>query len=125
MTDKNVGYIYTLNFALGQDKNISINGNFDKGSTPSEMSAELDKVMEALEKQRIKRLELPTAEGALEDQKERLEQEKKELAKLAGKSKLTTAEQSQASTHNSTIERLEEVIPKGEAFVAELRKKAA
>lgn len=125
MTDKNVGYIYNLNFALGQDKNITVTGNFEKSATSDEMSAELDKVMIALEKQRIKRLELPTAEGALNDQKERLATEKHELAKLGAKIKLSTAEQSQAAGHRSTIERLEEVIPKGEQFVAELRQKAA
>lgn len=125
MSDKNVGYLFTLNFALGQDKNVSVNGNFAKEATPADMSAELDKVFEALDKQRIKRLELPAVEGTLNDQKDRLEQEKKSLAKLAGKSKLTTAEQSQASQHHSTIERLEEVIPEGEIVLADLRKKAA
>ena len=125
MSDTKVGYIFTLNYALGQDKNISVNGNFAMDDSSEEMSKKLDTVFAACEKQRIKRMELPTAEQALEDQKARLDDEKKSLAKLAGKMKLSSSEQSQASTHNSTIERLEEVIPKGEAFVAELRLKAA
>ena len=122
---KKVGYMFTVNYAVGQDKNIQIVGNFPEGADPEVMGAEMDKVFSACEKQRVRRLELPTAQQALSDQKDRLETEKAALMELGKKPKLVGALQTQHTQHIETIRRLEEVIPKGEAFVAELELKAA
>lgn len=125
MSDKKVGYMFTVNYAVGQDKNIQIVGNFPEGADPEVMGAEMDKVFQACEKQRVKRLELPTAQQALADQVDRLATEKAALAELSKKPKLVGAAETQHRQHLETIRRLEEVIPKGESFVAELEKKAA
>lgn len=125
MSDKKVGYMFTVNYAVGQDKNIQIVGNFPEGADHETMGVEMDKVFQACEKQRVKRLELPTAQQALSDQIDRLTTEKAALAELAKKPKLVGALETQHRQHLETIRRLEEVIPKGEAFVAELEKKAA
>ena len=125
MTERKAGYVFTVAYAVGTDKNIQINGNFPLDASESEMTIELDKVFSACEKQRVKRLELPTARGALDDQIERLEEEKKALMELSVKPKLVGQESTQAKQHSETIRRLEEVIPKGMKFVADLEKKAA
>ena len=122
---KKVGYMFTVNYAVGTDKNIQVVGNFPEGADPECMGTELDKVFKAMDRQRLLRLQLPTAQEALSDQKERLEEEKKALAVLAAKPKLVGVAETYHKQHLETIRRLEEVIPKGEAFVAELEKKAA
>ena len=125
MSEKKVGYMFTVNYAVGQDKNIQIVGNFPEGADPEVMGAEMDKVFAAMERQRLLRLQIPTAREALEDQIERLEEEKKKLADFASRPRLVGAAQTQAEQAKETIRRLEEVIPKGRAFVEELEKKAA
>lgn len=128
MDKKEVGYLFNAEYALGQDKRITVSGNFPLNATVEDMTTEMDKVFSALDKQRIKRLELPTARQALADQKDKLEELKKEVGKLSLKKQagqLRTDEKSHLEGHTTTIARLEEIIPKGEEFVAELEKKAA
>ena len=122
---KKVGYMFTVNYAVGQDKNIQIVGNFSEGDTAEVMGEKMDTVFSALEKQRVRRLQLPTAKEALEDQIERLGEEKKKLSELAARPRLVGQAETQAKQHKETIRVLEEVIPKGIAFVAELELKAA
>lgn len=123
---KKSGYLFTVNYAVGTDKNIQIVGNFIEGDSSEVMGEKLDMVFKALDKQRIKRLQLPTAREALEDQIEKLEELKDKLAKAAASPvKLVGAAQTQHAQTVETIRHLEEVIPKGIGYVAELEKKAA
>lgn len=126
--ERKPGYQFSCTIDLGQGKQTQVIGNFYQNADVGEMTTELDKVWLALDKQRIKRLELPTAQQALEDQKGKLDELKKEVGKLTLRQqagKLSSAEKAQIDNHMATINRLEEVIPKGEEFVSELAKKAA
>lgn len=126
--ERKPGYQFSCTIDLGQGKQTQVIGNFYRDADVPEMTAELDKVWQALDKQRIKRLELPTAQQALSDQNDKLCELKTEVGKLSLKKQaghLTSAEKSQMENHLATIQRLEEVIPRGEAFVAELERKAA
>lgn len=122
--DRKVGYVFSMNMQVGQNKTISINGNFPLDATVQEMDLEMDKVFQALEIQETKRMKIPAVQGALEDQKERLLEEKKKLADLKAKPRLVGAEQHNVKALEETISRLEEVIPKGEQHLAELMQEA-
>lgn len=126
--DKKPGYICQINYELGNGKGINVHCNFVEGATSREMSAEMDTVFEALEMQRLKRLEIPAVRGKLEEQRERLRVEKENLQKLTLRSqagKLNSQEKSHFEQCRGNIEHFEKMIPEGEAFLAELEGKAA
>jgi chromosome segregation ATPase len=128
MDKKEVGYLFQVTQQLKQDLSINISGNFAKGATSQEMSTELDRCLEALAIQSLKRMKIPAVQDALEQQKERLTEEKAKLAQLQAKPRLVGAEQHNVKGLQEVIAKLEEVIPKGEEHLAELQeelKKAA
>lgn len=126
--EKKPGYICQINFEIGGGKQIGIHCNFPEGATSRDMSREMDTVFDALEHQRLKRLEIPAVRGKLDEQRERLRIEKENMQKLALRAqagKLTTQERSQFDQSRGAIEHFEKIIPEGEAFLAELEAKAA
>lgn len=64
------GYVWSMNTNLGDGKMMQITGNFAKGATSKEMTAELDKCAKVMQIQRLKLLEIPASEGALRTQAE-------------------------------------------------------
>lgn len=126
--EKKPGYICQINFELGSGKGMSVHCNFPEGATSREMSAEMDTVFDALEHQRLKRLEIPAVRGKLEEQRERIRVEKENMQKLtlrAQAGKLNSQEKSHFEQSLASIEHFEKMIPEGEAFLAELESKAA
>jgi hypothetical protein len=132
MTDtketKPVGYIFDTSYDLGNGKTVAIHGNFPVGFSAREMSAELDIVFDAMDHQRLKRLEIPAVRGKIEEQKNRLQEYKDEANKLVLKQqadRMTSAEKSAYESHLKNIEIFTEAIEEGEVFLADLEAKAA
>ncbi len=117
------GYLFQLAYELGSGKNLSVSGNFMSGSQAGDMVVEMDKVMDAMDFIRMKRLELPSAEGSLADQKLRLTAMRDEMAKLSEKERRNTAESAQLQNVMTNIERTVENVMAGEEFLADLRQK--
>ncbi len=87
------------------------------------MVGEMDKVMDAMDFVRMKRMELPAAEGSLADQKMRLAAMRDEMAKLSEKERRNTAETAQLQNVLTNIERTVENVLAGEEFISNLREK--
>lgn len=120
--EKKVGYVFQLSHQVGQDKTLSVSGNFAIGATTAEMVSEMDKVLDAFEIQNTKRMKLPTLAGELRDQKEALEKCKRELEQLLGSEKnLNSAQKQTEAQLRSRIQFLQdEAIPRGEEIVEAL-----
>lgn len=126
--EKKPGYICQINYEIGNGRAVSVHCNFAEGAQPREMSAEMDKVFDALDHQRLKRLEIPAVKGKIDEQRERLRLERENIQKLTLKAqagKLSTPERAQFDAASNNIQHFERLIPEGEQFLAELEAKAA
>ena len=128
MSDKKAGYLFQASMQIGEGIALSVSGNLAEGASSKEMVSEMDKVLEALEKQNIKRMKLPAVNGALKDQKAALVRTKDQLEKLHFQEqgrKLTTAERAQLETCKTQVDGITSQIEKGEEILAALEKEAA
>lgn len=130
-TEKNTkpGYLFQASMQIGEGIALTVSGNLPEGSTSKDMVAETDKVLEALEKQNIKRMKIPAIMGALKDQEDALTRtiehyEKLKSQEQAGK-KLTAGERAQLETCATQIENIGKQVAKGKAILAEMEKEVA
>jgi len=108
-----------MNTNLGDGKMLQITGNFDKVATAAAMSAELDKVAKVFQIQRLKLLEIPTSEGALQTQARAGDDFTDQLEKLIdqnrGKEKIRHDVQAMMNNLKENIERTRVNIESGKA----------
>jgi hypothetical protein len=119
------GYVFTLNYNLGDGKMLQIVGNFPRGAKAVDMNAELDKVRRVFKRQRLVELEIPTLSGALEDKAREADAYTMQLEEViernASKERMTSSERAIADNIRENIRKYqEEIIPLGKTRLAEL-----
>lgn len=118
------GYVWSMNTNLGDGKMMQITGNFAKGATSKEMTAELDKCAKVMQIQRIKLLEIPTCEGALRTQAEAGDKFQDDLERMVEenreKVKIRTDVQNMMHTLEENIRRTAENLEVGKRHLDHL-----
>lgn len=127
MSDK-PGYLFQTSIQIGERMALTVSGNLSLEATAKDIENELDRIFDAMEKQELKRLKIPTVKGALQDQKDALERTKKRFEELAFQEqgrKLNQAEKAQQDTCFKQIDTLKEQVAKGQEILDALEQKAA
>lgn len=121
-------YMFNASMQIGEAMSLTVTGNISKNADQKAIEGELDKIFAAMEKQNVKRMKIPTVKGALQDQKDQLARNLKQLDQLKFKAQakpLGTAERTQFETLESQSKQLAQHIEKGEEVLAALEKEAA
>ncbi len=106
--DKIVGYSYGINFDLGNNRGIQVNGSLLMEDDVPTMNGKIDRIMQVLERQRA-RAEMPTLEAELAQRRRArqqiLEQITAHEAKLhaAGRSKTLVPKQDIANLEHLRV----------------------
>lgn len=127
MSDK-PGYLFQTSIQIGERMALTVSGNLSLEATAKDIENELDRIFDAMEKQELKRLKIPTVKGALQDQKDALERTKKRFEELAFQEqgrKLNQAEKAQQETCFKQIDTLKDQVAKGQEILDALEQKAA
>jgi uncharacterized coiled-coil DUF342 family protein len=123
------GYVFTINYNLGDGKQLQVVGNFSKGATKQEMNAELDKIRQVFRRQRLVELEIPAVSNGLQEQGEKLDNVIKQLDTLRDQyretAKIPVQVRQQFHTLEETIRKMEEAIPAGKMYLAQMMEQRA
>ena len=118
------GYVWSMNYNLGDGKVLQVTGNFAKSASKQEMSVELDKMTAVMKRQRIIQLELPTMTESLRAQARQaddLTNQLEDMIERKGQNKWNVQEKSVAENLRENIRKLrEEMLPAGKEALAEL-----
>lgn len=127
MSDK-PGYLFQASIQIGERMSLTVSGNLPMNAEQKSIEVELDRIFNAMEKQELKRMKIPTVKGALKDQEDALDRTKKRYEELAFQEqgrKLNNAEKAQQDTCYKQIEAITAQVEKGHEILTALEKEAA
>jgi len=126
MSDKKPGYLFQASMQIGESVSLTVSGNLGEGASSADMVTEWDKVLNALEKQNIRRMKIPAVQGALRDQQDALNRAIEQREKLRDQEtsgqKLKATEKAQLDTCDRQIEGISAQVEKGKEILENLLK---
>lgn len=123
---KVVANLFTLNYDLGNNRQIQINGNFHEGMTAEQKNAELDGIVDVAERQRarlaIELLEMRIKQQVkqLEDTVAQLESASNEMQRVKDKDRAGGV-RAKVDALNTNVRHLRESIKEGEQEIEKQR----
>lgn len=126
MEKEKIGYAWNFVADLGNSRQFSINGNFEKGSTAEEINAEVDKIAAVVNRQQAKNAILGVQQE-IEQAEFRLDSASKDLAALDDKHKdgrFTVAEKQQREMAVTHLSKMGDDIKYRKGVLAKLQEEA-
>lgn len=119
------GYVFTINYNMGDGKQAQVVGNFARNASEREMGLEMDKLSRVLARQRVLQLEIPATSGSLKAQAAQADEYERQITEVLdrnkGKERLQASEQNALQNLRENLRKIrEDFLPAGKEHLDSL-----